>query len=1267
MVPTYCLHRFLMLSLVFWLILAPPSFGQETDQFERISLESELSHGTVYSILQDHTGFMWFGTEGGLNRYDGYGFITYFHDPQDSLSLSNSNISAMAEDSAGFIWLATWGGGLERFDPSSESFKHYRHNETRPGSISDDRVQTLYVDPKGTLWIGTYSGGLNRYDPEEDQFEVFKNNPADNATLSNNRVWTILQDSIFLYVGTTNGLNRMRVDRPMAGFERIFSNSSNPSTLSHSFIRSLTKTRRGDFWIGTQDGLNAFDPVTLKSKRFLPKGLHREGLSQGVINVVAEDSSGRLWIGTVEGGLNRFDPITGEWKHFVNVRDQVHSLSHNDVRAIYLDRSKNLWVGTRGGGINKMNLKPGKFITLSNDPTNPNSLVDNRVWSIFEEAESRVVWIATEKGLSRWDQRTGNFINYVNRPDNPNSLSNDATRSVVVGPDRSVWVATSGGGISRLNPSTGTWTTYLRESSRPGSLRENRVRALFVDSAGTLWAGTYKGLCRLDPPYERFIVYEHLEDDPQSLSHNEIRCITPDSGGILWVGTYGGGVNRFDPRTGRSTVYRVIPGKQGSLSSNDILSITVDRHRGVVWIGTEGSGLNCLDPKTGLIKVLSMGDGLPNNTILGIVIDGWGRLWISTNRGLARYSPQLSETGIDVNTTGAFRNYDVRDGLQGNFFVPGSFFKSTSGLIYFGGIGGLNVFSPLDIQDNPFIPPIVITDFRKFDQSVRIGRSLSSGGGIKLSYKDNFFAISFAALDFTKSAKNKFAYKLEGFDRDWNVLSDRHDASYTNVDPGEYTFRVIGTNNDGLWNADGASLEITIVPPLWKRTWFISIMTIAGFLLIAAGYRWRVRTMELQKHRLQEEVAVRTKELQRSRDEMARINEIVRIINAEHDFNSMLQSMLAITRHIQDVEKASAMVFNKEEEVFRFVAAAGHSMEYLEDVRMTHEEAEARYISKSECVHDDIFVARHAQRLPVAEKFTSDVIPEAMLIMRVRVDNEVTGYLIFDNMGNTAAFEKEDLGLLISLKEHFNNAFIKTQITENLRLLNDKKNEFLGIAAHDLRSPLSMMIGYLRLTLEDLESNLFDQVQLTSDLETMLRTAENMNHLISELLDISAIESGNVGLELQPVTLSSVVMDRENIHRRTAAVKKITMEVDSENLDQTVIVDPMRLSDVIDNLIINALKFTHEGGRVRIYGERSESEAILHVEDNGQGLTEEDMQHAFTSFRRLSAKPTAGEASTGLGLAIVKKVVEMHGGRVWVKSSKGQGACFSFSIPLATA
>jgi len=869
-------------------------------RFDRISIAEGLSQSTVDCILQDRKGFVWFGTEDGLNRFDGYSFTVFRHDPQDANSLSNNYVRCLLEDQSGALWIGTWGGGLDRLDPETGEFTHYKHNPVDRHSLSHDNILCLYTDLSGQIWIGTGGGGLDLYDRENDRFVHLQHAPHDEGTLSDNAVSAVLEDQWGeLWVGTTQGgLNRLTPGRGQ--FVHYQSVSDAPHSLSSNRITAIHEDTEGVLWIGTADrGLCRLDRQNDRFIRLQHSPDDPTSLSSDNVQTIYEDRSGVLWIGTGEGGLDRYDRRRNQFIHYSNDPFDPNSLSHDDVVSIYEDRGGVLWIGTFGGGLSKANPANQKFVHYHSDPNDPGSLSDDNVRAILEDSADRL-WIGTYSGgLNRFDAVTRQWTHYQHNPDDPGSLSHNLVRSIYEDSHGLLWIGTDGG-LDRLDPLTGQFAHYRHDPDDPRSLSHNSVWAIYEDRKGVLWVGTIGGgLNRFDPERNSFTHYQHDPDDPGSLSHNTVSSILESYDGVLWIGTLGGGLDRFDRTTGRFTHYRHDPNDPHSLSNDRVLCIGED-YRNRVYIGTWGGGLDRLDRASDRFAHFREKDGLANDVVYGIVEDNLTYLWLSTNRGLSRFTPSSEK----------FRNYDVSDGLQSNEFSPGAYHMGPSGVVYFGGINGFNAFYPPQVKDNPYPPPIVITAFKKLDQTVMT--DIASDREIELSYTDNFVAFEFAALDYTAPHKNQYLYRLEGFDPHWISAGTRRYQSYSNLQAGEYVFRVKGSNNDGIWNREGLAIYMSVKPPLWNAWWFRGALALLLVGSILVGYRLRVRSIQARTRELERQVDERTYEIERRRLVAEGLREIMVILNSNRSLKESLDYIASQAALLTGAAKA--LVFALQDE-----------------------------------------------------------------------------------------------------------------------------------------------------------------------------------------------------------------------------------------------------------------------------------------------------------------------------------------------------------------
>lgn len=895
--------------------------------FNKLSIEQGLSQNSVLSIARDRFGFMWFGTESGLNKFDGYNFTVYFPVENDPSSLSNSWINALLTDSDGQLWVGTE-NGLNLYVYSTDSFIRYFHDPSDPNSLSSSRIFCLFEDSQDRLWIGTDSG-LNLFDRSTNRFIRYQHDPsnpsASSSSLSHNEVRAIAQDSCgYIWVGTNGGgLNRL--DPSTGHFTHIRHNPAHPDrSLPDDYVLSFLITQTGGseiIWIGTAStGLVRYNPSQneFKTYRYDPDNL--TSIGDNLVNCLALGPDGELWIGTDSGGLNMFAPGS---EVFVHHRHQSHdqfSLADNRVVSLFLGSDRILWVGTYRG-ISQLNFHRQNFMRFIPNPADPNSLSAPAVRS-FCQTSSGLLLVGTDGGgLDVFDRKNLRVLHYSHDPQNPRSLSSNRVFALAEDSDGTIWVGTNGGGLNRFNLSTSIFTHLRHDSRQVDSLIDDHIRSLFIDSKNRLWIGTDgSGLVRYDRRTGKFfrpeissIVYPNEISEemalsaipqktssvaaapslsPQSSSAETTPSSSPDltdlpgppanpllsgrilsmgedKAGNLWIASLGGGLIRYNPDTGEILHLTYNPLDHRSLSSNSVINVFPDRS-GFIWAGTNGGGLNRLDPSTFEFTRYSEAQGLPSSVIYAILEDDDGYLWLSSNRGLSRFDPP----------TGQIKNFDMTDGLQDYEFNGNACLRGRNGYLYFGGINGFNVFNPRDIKINDYMPPVVITNFLISNVPVRPGQpfgqegevlleqSISETTRLDLPWKYRVIAFEFAGLDYTCPEKNQYAYILEGFDKEWNYVGTRRFASYSNLPPGRYIFRVKASNSDGLWSDAVASLSIHIIPPFWRTWWFYLLVALAVAGAFYSGLRVRLIQLRNRQLELERIVAQRTEELKLANEKL---------------------------------------------------------------------------------------------------------------------------------------------------------------------------------------------------------------------------------------------------------------------------------------------------------------------------------------------------------------------------------------------------------------
>ncbi len=828
-------------------------------RFHRLMLEDGLSQSSIVSILQDSRGFIWMGTQDGLNRYDGSKFIAFKTDPDRKHSLSDPNITCIAEDAEGDLWLGTEGGGFNRYLRDWEMFFSYRNDPNDPDNHHYFDVRDVKIADDGRVWLATLHDGLLSFDPETEEMATYRHDPADPETLASNDINNLFfDDAGNLWVGTAAGLSLFDISTGKA--RNFFHDPADLQSIGPGEVKRLSAGSGGRIWVSLSRGLSRLDLNTEQFEAFelCPGG--GPPVYEPSVTATLEMPDGTLWVGTEHRGVFLVDPATGRCRSFMNDPQDESSLSDNEVMSLMVDRTGVIWIGTSNGA-NRLDSKAKQFYHIFNQPGSPASLSHDCVWSIVEDRKGDV-WSVTEDGLNIYHPDTGTVDQVGADPDDPYVPSYNSFVDLFEDENGGMWMSARDGALNRYDPATGIYERFPAYPDSAGMLATDRIFAIAGDNNGRVWMGSMDGLEVYDLVTGEFESIRHDPGNPYSLPQGNIRALLFDHLGRLWVSAWGNGVSYRDPVTGAFHHFRHRPDDSSSLSGNVALCIFEDS-RDRIWVGTS-SGLNLLDPRTGKCVWFTERDGLPNNTIYGILEDNSGKLWFSTNYGLAQFAPD----------TGLIQNYTAREGIQDNEFNMGAFFQGRSGMMYFGGLKGFTAFYPDSIQHNPYVPTVVLTDFRIFNKPVKIGpdddgkeiiaKSISEADHIDLSNSDNVISFEFSVLHFASPEKNKFAYKLEGFEDDWNEVGTRNHATYTNLPPGSYTFRVRGSNNDGVWNNAGTSIEIIVHPPFYRQAWFIALLITVLGSSIYGMHRYRMRLLDVKNRVLERRVTERTEDLTRA-------------------------------------------------------------------------------------------------------------------------------------------------------------------------------------------------------------------------------------------------------------------------------------------------------------------------------------------------------------------------------------------------------------------
>ena len=818
-------------------------------KFDEIGLEQGLSQATVNAIVQDAQGFMWFGTQDGLNRFDGYTIQIYKHDANDSLSISDNNIWSLISDRNGDLWIGTMRGGLNKYVPAENRFYHYKQEDGNPHSISENYITTLFEDSNGDIWIGTRNKGLNLLNKKNESFKNFTHDEFDTSSISSNTVWAICEDdSKNLWIGTSRGLSKISLsylEEP--SFTTYLINFIDESESNN--ITALHFNHNGKLWMGGWSGsLFSLDLQKNIAEQIQNKNNSINSKMLKTIRSLYSDKDENLWIASYTSGLLRYNHRTKE----------LNQINPDGAMIIFKDKSGILWIGTFAEGVLQYDWRKNQFQNYNEDPQNTGSLRGKLVSAILEDREGKL-WIGTYgMGLNYFDRNRKRIKTFTADLSDEQSISNNKIISLIESRDGSIWIATEGGGVNRFDKSKKIFERYEHNPLDKNTISHNEITAIYEDVNGEIWIGTTINIVdRLNPVTKTLKHYLLGKNDPNKIAGRGIMVFYEGLKSGFWVGTLGGGLYHYLSESDSFKRFIISSNLEDSRNNETVLSIYEDES-GTVWFGTYGGGLNRYDPNNKKFKYYTTEDGLPNEVVYGLLPDKSGNLWLSTNKGLSRFDIK-EET---------FKSFDKKDGLLDDEFNQGAYFANHNGELFFGGVTGLTAFFPENIKQNDYIPPIYITNFKVFNETLPIPYPVISEK-VELDYVQNFFSFEFAALNYTSPEKNQYAYKLEGFDKDWHKVSAmQRYAGYTNLDPGTYFLHVIGSNNDGVWNEEGVSLTIVIKPPFWMSWWFRSIGVFLVMSLIYMIYNRRIAKLKKEKV-LQQEISKQL--IERQEDERRRI------------------------------------------------------------------------------------------------------------------------------------------------------------------------------------------------------------------------------------------------------------------------------------------------------------------------------------------------------------------------------------------------------------
>ncbi len=1208
-------HSIFILIALFIFFHSTDSYALDPDviKFGHLTTDNGLSSSTVTSIIQDKQGFIWFGTFDGLNRFDGYDFTVFRHNPYDSGSLISNQVHSLHEDRTGNLWIAT-SAGLSKYDRDNGIFINY--NTQNGYNLEETDILDVFIDSRENIWLGTNGHGLILFDPEKNQTTQFADNNEIEG-LRSNIILQVFEDSKGNLWIATDGGGVSIFDYETHKFKRFEHLKEDPDSIAGNTVYTIMEDSEGYLWFACYgSGLSGIHVNKINSNRFRHFKSDPENsnsLSNNNIRAICEDGNGGIWIGTENGGLDFLQNDRETFFNYKNNKNDPFSINNNSIYSIFKDNAGDIWIGTFSGGINLINNSKQGFTHYKSVQ---NGLSHDSVWEFSEDSRG-ILWIATDGGgLNSYNPKTKEFFHYNSTNSN---LSADAVLTVLVDSEDNVWAGTWGAGATLFDREGHSFSYLTKENS---SLPNNNVFDIVEDEQGNLWFATQGGLSRYR---KKDGTFKNYNIGNSNLPDNFIEVIKLSCNGSLLLGA-SMGFSIFDPDTKEVISYSHDEKDHNSLSHNFVTDI-FEEDINTIWVATR-YGLNKLDRRTGVFKKYFKNDGLPNDLIYTIEKDNNGFLWISTNDGISKFNPLTED----------FKNYTKTDGLQGNIFIKKSGYKAKTGKLYFGGANGFNEFHPDRIIDNENVPPVVITDFQIFNKSAVPGsdgsplkKQISLTQELALSYRDYVISFNFTALNYVSPEKNQYAYMLEGFDKEWNYIGTRRSATYTNLNPGQYTFRVKGSNNNNIWNETGASISITIIPPYWQTLWFKALIVSFLILFIISIYFLRTRAIRAQNRHLETMIQNRTSELA---DEKNLLKTLIDIIpDSIYIKDRMSRFVLNNKAHLNILGAARQEdVADKTDRDFFPREVSDKLYNDEREIMLTGEpkiNMEEEFIDQNDGRH----IWMNTTKVPLKDS-----------------SGEIKGIVGISH----------DITERKKAEEELKRA--KLQAEEASRT----KSEFLANMSHEIRTPMNGIIGMTELALDtNLSKQQYDYLKIVK------HSALSLLNLLNDILDFSKIEAGRIELERIDFDIRKVLETVIATMAVQARSKQIELICDISNDIPTVVKgDPNRLRQIIVNLAGNAVKFTEKGKIVigaLLDSEKTTADCYtIHfsVKDTGIGIPEDKLNAIFDSFSQIDSSITRKYGGTGLGLTISQRLVELMNGTIWAESEYGKGSTFHFTTEL---
>lgn len=1272
-----------------------------TLRFEHLKVGDGLAQGSANFITQDSQGYIWVSTQSGLHRYDGYEFKIYEYTPFDSTSISEGWVWQVEEAENGDLWVATNSSGLNRLDRATDTFTHYMHDPEDSTSLSSNWTRFIHEDSDGDVWVATENDGLNRMKANNDgHFQRYQHVHDDSTTITSNTLFIIDEDPDgILWIGSVNGLNRINPETdeitrflfdPDAP-ER-YGTQHNVFGIYHSPDNPAIK------WLTTGNGLVRFDSETGDYERFLLEPNDGDAINPlNLIHEIVPDPNLEdvFWVAGPGTGVARFDVRTEEFTTYRHDPRDSNSLAEDYAQSIFADRSGTIWVGYTAEGISTFNPGAVNFTHLRHDPEDPFSLSPGIVWGVYEDSFG-TLWIGTDAGpttryLTQYNPERGVVKYHQFDPNNTNSLLPGLHWKFSEDDNGNFWVA-GNVGLSRLDRDTGIVTRFQQEQGRNNNIFELQPS---LNNGNQLWVGNVGGLDLFDTETEAFtkinVAPEGWEFEPAVIDIYE-----DAENQILWLGTASGLV-RYDMLTNTSEAFSYNASDTTTISDDVIFGVIAQNSDPtILWLATQSAGLNRFDTKTNTATHFTKEDGLPDNHIYGLLTDNNGTLWMSSNGGITNFDPE----------TFAIRNYGLDDGLIALEYNQNAYFKNDNGVLYFGSSKGVTAFIPGQLKINESPPQVAISDFKVFNRSVPVGpdsplqHALSETENITLGHHQNEITFDYVALHYSNSNRNQYQFQLEGYDQDWVDAGTQRSATYTNLSPGDYTFRVKAANSDGVWNTQGASIGLSILPP-WYQTWwaYLLFLGMIGFAVFVVDrfQRWRLSKKEEERAALRE-AELRAEAENKRRSDTEQLSKIGQTITSTLSVDKIIETVYENVNALMDAAIFGVGIYNEYRNSLDFPATKekgkmlpAYSYNLDEDSRL------AVWCFKNQ---KEIIIGNFANEYTkYVEEFKQPIegdFSDSVLYLPLIHHGKVTGVITTQSFKKNA-YTEYHINLLRNLATYaaiaLDNASAYRQLNSTLSELKDTQNQLIqqeklaslgqltaGIA-HEIKNPLNFVNNFSDLSVE-LIDEAEEEVKAIRKNGDKPVSAETLDEISDLLIDIKAnlrkihehgsradgivksmLQHSRGGNNImEPTDLNALAKEYANLafHGMRASKNPVNVDIEldfDENLQKIPLISE-DFSRVLLNLCNNAFDAMREKvsdnstknytPKLTVRTRQKNSTVTIEVEDNGPGIPEQIRNKVLQPFFT-TKKGTEG---TGLGLSITNDIIKAHGGTLEIHSKK---------------